>query len=484
MNTYYKGIFILTLLFLLAQSEATKANPNFSRKYKIGCATCHTVPPQLTRTGIEFRRLGYRFPNELNEETIEPEKTYQQKEFPQQTTALNTMETAGCMNCHAVGSKGEGLNLEGIGTKMNSEKIKVYVVSANHPGSDAASELSADDLQLVADFLASLTQTTTQKDKWSYDFSNFISVRGRARYVYDKVENVNATNQFRFNDMTLFYLGPVNNNLTVFFETEYDQGFEPNVLAQGSLIFGNANEYFFLKVGHMRFVRQGVSLLDRPKTISTDLVVTGRSHLYALSTDQVGIETSYGFNQRRTLIRGFITNGLDSLGSGRPVGKQDLNTQKDFGIMIENLFGEKTATSVSAVFYHGATPTSSGNISFERYGLFGTYAINDNANDEDIRINAGALAGYDDVPNAEKDDFNFGFTAGIDKRLGDQFYASVRYDQFRPTDRISSNITKAYTLGIIKQMFTYLRLSAEYQLFQRPGNISESLAVLEFYMFF
>ncbi len=116
--------------------------------------------------------------------------------------------------------------------------------------------------------------------------------------------------------------------------------------------------------------------------------------------------------------------------------------------------------------------------------MFGLYAINYNANDEDIRINVGALAGYDDVPTQKKDDFNFGFTAGIDKRLGDQFYASVRYDQFRPTDRISSNITKAYTLGIIKQMFTYLRLSAEYQLFQRPGNISESLAVLEFYMFF
>lgn len=460
------------------------ANPNFARKYKIGCATCHTVPPQLTRTGIEFRRLGYRFPNELQDESLQPVKTYQESEFQQAPRAMKVIETAGCLNCHSLDAKGEGVNLQGVGSKMNAEQIKTYIVSTTHQGSDVAADLSQDDLQLVITYLSSLTETTNQKSKWSYDFSEFISVRGRARYVYNKTEEVNATNEFRFNDMTLYYLGPVNRNLTVFFETEYEQGFDPNVLAQGSLIFGNSNEYFFLRVGHMRLVRQGVSLLDRPKTISSDLVVSGKSHRYALNQDQIGFETSYGFNQNRTLVRFFVTNGLDSLGNGRPVGRQDLNTQKDIGIILENLFGEKTATSVSAVFYHGATPTSAGNISFERYGLFGTYAINDEANDEDIRINAGALAGYDDVPGAEKDDFNFGFTAGIDKRLGSQFYVSARFDQFRPTDRISDNITKAYTLGIMKQLFTYLRLSAEYQLFQRPGDINQSLATLEFYMFF
>lgn len=476
-------LLVVGLTFLSISTEIS-ANPNFSRKYKVGCQTCHTVPPQLTRTGIEFRRLGYRFPNELEQANVEPEQTYKQNEFPQKLNALNAMENSGCLNCHAVGSRGEGNSLDGTGAKMNSVQIKNFVLSSAHPGSDAASELNAEDLQSVADFLASLTQSTVKKDKWSYDFADYISVRGRTRFVFNKTENANATNEFRFNDMTLYYLGPVNRNLTVFFETEYEQGFEPNVLAQGSLIFGNSDEYFFLRVGHMRLVRQGVSLLDRPKTLSTDLVVSGKSHLFGLNQDQIGFETSYGFNQNKTLVRLFVTNGLDSLGRGRPIGRTDLNTQKDVGLIIENLFGEKTTTSVSAVFYHGLTPTSSGNISFERYGLFGTYAINDDANNEDIRINAGALAGYDDVPGTEDNNFNFGFTAGIDKRLGDQFYASARYDQFRPTDRISDNITKAYTLGIMKQLFTYLRLSAEYQLFQRPGDINQSLATLEFFMFF
>ena len=118
----------------------------------------------------------------------------------------------------------------------------------------------------------------------------------------------------------------------------------------------------------------------------------------------------------------FVTNGLDSLGNGRPIGKQDLNTQKEIRIILENLFGEKNATSVSAVFYHGATPTSKGNISFEQYGLFGTYAINDEANNEESRN-----------------------------------YETVCY-QFK--------------------------IYAEFQLFQRPGDISQSAATLEFYMFF
>ncbi len=54
-------------LFALLISEEAQANiPNWTRKYNIPCSSCHTTFPQLNRTGIEFRRLGFRFPSEVH----------------------------------------------------------------------------------------------------------------------------------------------------------------------------------------------------------------------------------------------------------------------------------------------------------------------------------------------------------------------------------------------------------------------------------
>jgi len=74
-----------------------------------------------------------------------------------------------------------------------------------------------------------------------------------------------------------------------------------------------------------------------------------------------------------------------------------------------------------------------------------------------------------------------GDEVGLDKRLGDQFYVSAHYGQFRPTARVSDNITRAYTLGIMKQLLTYVRLSAEYQLLRRPRDINNQRFNTEFY---
>ncbi len=44
------------------------AMPNFARKYNMACTGCHTTIPRLNRFGYEFRRAGYRLPEELGEE--------------------------------------------------------------------------------------------------------------------------------------------------------------------------------------------------------------------------------------------------------------------------------------------------------------------------------------------------------------------------------------------------------------------------------
>ncbi|MBI3872816.1 MAG: hypothetical protein HY304_07050 [candidate division Zixibacteria bacterium] len=477
------GLGMLALL-VASWGQTSHANPNFARKYKFDCSTCHTVPPQLTRVGIEFRRLGYRFPNELNQKGPKLLAAHGEAAGAKSSPAISTMTAAGCGSCHAIEPGQAGVGLEGVGAKMNADQVRSYIRSETHPGAEAGKALSDDGLAAIVEYLATLT-VPPGKDPWLYDFANFLSTRGRTRYVVQKVSKQTARNEIKFNDMTFYYLGPINPYLTTFFETEFEEGFAPNVLAQGTLIYGNPDQYAYLKVGNMRLVRQGVASLDRPKSISTDLAAGGKAHLFALNTDQRGVEAGYAFNKNRTVVRGFVMNGIDNTGNGRPTGRQDLNSQKDIAIIVENLFGERTTSALSALAYSGRTPTDSGgNISFYRLGLFGALALNNAANAEDIRLSGTALYGSDDLPGPGAREKNLGFAAALDKRLGKQFYASVRYDQFRPTDKATKNTTKSYTVSLMKQVLTYLRLTAEYQLIQRPGKIDDNRATVEYYLFF
>ena len=53
---------VLGIFVVLSESYAI---PAFSRKYKIGCNTCHTVYPQLNEFGRDFKNNGYRTPDEV-----------------------------------------------------------------------------------------------------------------------------------------------------------------------------------------------------------------------------------------------------------------------------------------------------------------------------------------------------------------------------------------------------------------------------------
>ncbi|MFQ5719286.1 MAG: hypothetical protein ACE5IK_07030 [Acidobacteriota bacterium] len=50
----------------LIVSEA-RAMPNFARKYDFKCSACHTIVPRLNQAGYEFRRAGFRLPDEIGE---------------------------------------------------------------------------------------------------------------------------------------------------------------------------------------------------------------------------------------------------------------------------------------------------------------------------------------------------------------------------------------------------------------------------------
>ncbi len=50
----------LFAIFFLFLTEAN-ANPTFSKKYGVKCATCHSMLPTLNSTGLKFMRDGFRF---------------------------------------------------------------------------------------------------------------------------------------------------------------------------------------------------------------------------------------------------------------------------------------------------------------------------------------------------------------------------------------------------------------------------------------
>ncbi|MFQ5876651.1 MAG: hypothetical protein ACE5JH_03015 [Acidobacteriota bacterium] len=56
---------VMTAALVLAaawSAEEALAVPSFARKYRVSCATCHTVYPQLNAFGRFFRAKGYRMP--------------------------------------------------------------------------------------------------------------------------------------------------------------------------------------------------------------------------------------------------------------------------------------------------------------------------------------------------------------------------------------------------------------------------------------
>lgn len=59
--TMFLGL-VGVMVFTAADAQAI---PAFARKYKLGCNACHTVYPQLSRFGRDFRDNGFRMPDEI-----------------------------------------------------------------------------------------------------------------------------------------------------------------------------------------------------------------------------------------------------------------------------------------------------------------------------------------------------------------------------------------------------------------------------------
>jgi len=68
---YLKNIGVAISLFTvlsLSMINSAYAIPSFAKRHGIACANCHTAWPQLNATGRKFKELGYRLPEEMDED--------------------------------------------------------------------------------------------------------------------------------------------------------------------------------------------------------------------------------------------------------------------------------------------------------------------------------------------------------------------------------------------------------------------------------
>lgn len=314
------------------------------------------------------------------------------------------------------------------------------------------------------------------------EIGNFIAMRGRQRYEYEDFERGQNTSRFKWNDATFFYAGSVTQNLSSFFEWEWEDEDEIALNGQFSWLFGGPDRYAQVRVGQMHTLsRVGWAGFDRPSGISTTGVIgstlTSTAVPFTFAKDQRGLELAVGLNPDIRLI-GQITNGLNEAGNGNS-GSQDDDTEKDILLAYEHMLGER-GSGVTAVFYkgiwHQAAGTSVGGtalpdddaytqFAFYRYGLTGSWVFaTPFLPDRESEVQGGMVFAHDDVPDL--------YPTGKSNADGQAYFLGLEH-YFKDASIFSrldfrnlevsgtDNWRRKYTLGAARQINDYLRLAVE-----------------------
>ena len=125
-----------------------EAHPGWARKYNAKCTLCHTTYPRLNRTGYEFKRLGYRLPQEVEAEkdkpalqragsgqadhqpyVIEPTGYKSAPATPESEKGRALYEKLNCASCHLINNSGGriGPPLDGVGGHRVKEFLAAHL---------------------------------------------------------------------------------------------------------------------------------------------------------------------------------------------------------------------------------------------------------------------------------------------------------------------------------------------------------------------
>lgn len=152
--------FIGVILFF-GFSRDGKSEPSWARKYKSDCTLCHTIYPRLNRTGYVFKRLGYRFPAEVERRKgnvsttsalLEPSHRPAPPQESHYVPALWGDDAAAgkalvvkfsCATCHQIEGVGGriGPSLDGVGARRSSPFIRDHITNPQQHAEQYTPEL-------------------------------------------------------------------------------------------------------------------------------------------------------------------------------------------------------------------------------------------------------------------------------------------------------------------------------------------------------
>ncbi len=188
------------------------------------------------------------------------------------------------------------------------------------------------------------------EDALAQQVSNYVAVRARFRYEYDKLQGGPAEkSEFQLPDASLFYAGPFGKNFGGFFElAKEDEAVEFG--AQVVTVWGNERAHGGFRVGktHM-LLNSGLAGLDRPIGIAAPTPVAGpvtRTLPFSFAGDQAGVEAFYVVGRNRIgaqFLGGtqFSAEGLTRVGKTKDVVLSDqlLLDGRGSGVMGSAYFG-------------------------------------------------------------------------------------------------------------------------------------------------
>ncbi len=295
--------------------------------------------------------------------------------------------------------------------------------------------------------------------------SNYLAVRGRLRLDYSKTEDANAANSFSFNDVTVFYGGPLSKQFGAFVELEREPSGEVGLVSHVSGIWGKANRYGGFRAGQMHWLlRDGVAGFDRPTGIRTPTPVGGKltggtnSIPFSFSVDQLGMEWFYVAGRNR--LSAEVLNGVLPDGSA---GATDADPEKDF-VVTDQLLLDERGSGLTAVGYYGTVkginvgePTLRSH--FTRIGLSANKIV------DNFEVLGGIAFGKDqDLPLATADISGQGYWVTGQYRFPKSSLAVfARYEFVDPNTDIADNGTTRFVLGGVVPIGLpeYLRFALE-----------------------
>ncbi len=344
------------------------------------------------------------------------------------------------------------------------------------------------------------TKIEFNKDQDMTNVNNYLSAKVRAQFSYNNTKGQIERTQFQFPEASLYYIGPVSRNFSAYahlLATPTSGGQTLDFHGDFMGVWGSPENMFMFRIGQMHMLSQkGVGGFDRPIGVniipinSQALTSTGSPEVYNFDIRQTGAEFAYAHGPGKLAFQ--ISNGLNNTGSGnQQIGDQD--SAKDYMVYYEHLLDE-LASGFTLFYYNGtthgtvtpansATPTAVGNqFNYSRLGFDVSkwFQVGDLGF---VSLQGGYVRSHDNNPA----------TVGPDVD-GNAFYVesaqyitgleATFYERFTNIDLNvdrDNSLVKVYTVGVVKPLQTWVRISADYTYTDnRFTGITSQMALLEF----